>query len=125
MFAGYIYNLDESYTLDHNYLFDIGGQTSLRGWRSPEDYNPNGALVNDIMNLEYRFPIWKNIGGELFIDCGRLYNEINQITNANISWNYGLGIIYNTTLGPIRFDVGFPYGDLLESQFHASLLYMF
>ena len=77
------------------------------------------------MNLEYRFPIWKHIGGELFIDCGRLYDKINQLTNTKISWNYGVGLIYNTTLGPIRIDVGFPYGDIAQSQLHASLLYMF
>ena len=125
MFSGYIYNLDESYTLDHNYLFDIGGQTSLRGWSSPKDYDPNGALINDMINLEYRFPIWKKIGGEFFIDCGRLYDEINLFTSTQISWDYGIGLIYNTTLGPIRIDIGFPYGDLQQAQLHASLLYMF
>lgn len=125
MFSGYIYNLDESYTLDHNYLFDIGGQTSLRGWSSTKDYDPNGALINDMINLEFRFPIWKKIGGEFFIDCGRLYDEINLFTSTQISWDYGIGLIYNTTLGPIRIDIGFPYGDLQQPQLHASLLYMF
>ena len=125
MFAGYIYNLDESEALDYKYLFSIGGQTSLRGWTSPEEYNVNGALINDMINLEYRFPIWKKIGGDLFIDCGRLYNEINRFTSTQISWDYGIGLIYNTTLGPIRMDIGFPYGDFQQPQFHASLLYMF
>ena len=125
MLAGYIYNLDESYTLDYKYLFNIGGQTSLRGWRSPEEYNVNGASINDMINIEYRFPIWKNFGGDLFIDCGRLYDEINHFMSTQISWDYGIGLIYNTTLGPIRFDIGFPYGDFQQPQFHASLLYMF
>ena len=125
MFSGYIYNLDEPYTLDENYLFNIGGQTSLRGWSSTKDYDPNGGLINDMINLEFRFPMWKKIGGEFFIDCGRLYDKINLFTSTQISWDYGIGLIYNTTLGPIRIDIGFPYGDLEQPQLHASLLYMF
>ena len=120
-----IYNLDESDTPDNKYLFTIGGQTSLRGWRSPDEYNVDGALINDMINLEYRFPIWKKIGGNFFIDCGRLYDEINLFTSTQISWDYGIGLIYNTTLGPIRIDIAFPYGDLEQPQIHASLLYMF
>jgi len=125
IFFGFIENLDDSYELDYIYKFRIGGQTSLRGWDSPRAYNNNGALINDLINLEYRFPIWKKIGGEFFIDCGRLYNEINHFMNTEISWDYGIGLIYKTTLGPIRIDMGFPYGDLTKPQPHASLLYMF
>ena len=125
MLAGYIYNLDESDTPDNKYLFTIGGQTSLRGWRSPEEYNAEGALINDMVNVEYRFPIWNKNGGEVFIDCGRLYNEINLFASTQISWDYGIGLIYNTTLGPIRIDIGLPYGDFQQRQLHASLLYMF
>ena len=78
-----------------------------------------------MINVEYRFPIWKKIGGEFFIDSGRLYNKIDQFTNTHISWDYGIGLIYKTTLGPIRVDVGFPNGNLSEPTPHASLLYMF
>ena len=81
-----------------------------------EEFNENGALINDMINVEYRFPIWKNIGGEFFIDCGRLYDEINYFTSAQISWDYGIGLIYKTTLGPIRIDIGFPYGDLSQAH---------
>ena len=125
IFAGYIYNFDESDTLDHTYLFNIGGQTSLRGWESSEAYNDNGALINDMINFEYRFPVWKKIGGEFFIDCGRLYDEINLFTTTQISWDYGVGTVYHSTLGPIRIDIAFPYEEPSKSQVHASLLYMF
>jgi len=129
MFAGYIYNFDKSNPLKNIYLFNIGGQTSLRGWKSPEAYNEaykiNGALINDMINLEYRFHIWKKIGGEFFIDCGRLYDEINLFTTTQISWDYGVGTVYHSTLGPIRIDLAFPYEEPSKFQVHASLLYMF
>ena len=50
---------------------------------------------------------------------------MNEFTNTSVSWDCGVGIIYQTALGPIRIDVGFPYGELANPQLHASLLYMF
>ena len=98
----------------------------MRGWTDAKNYeNPEGALISDMINIEYRFPVWNNIGGDIFIDLGRLYNEISNISTTKISWDYGFGVIYNTTLGPIRIDIGFPYGDLSSPNPHASLLYMF
>jgi outer membrane protein insertion porin family len=124
--AGYINNLETDNDLPEVYRFQLGGQTSLRGWASPDKFEvPSGSLISDMINLEYRFPIWKKIGGELFIDAGRLYETIDAITNTSISWDYGVGATYQTALGPIRIDIGFPYGELSKSQLHASLLYMF
>lgn len=124
--AGYINNLKIDNDLPEVYRFQLGGQTSLRGWASPDKFElPSGSLISDMINLEYRFPIKGKFGGELFIDAGRLYDTIDAITNASIVWDYGVGATYQTALGPIRIDIGFPYGEFSESQLHASLLYMF
>ena len=120
---GYIDNLETENDLHPDYKFDLGGQTSLRGWASADNFEP--ASIIDMINLEYRFPIKNKFGGELFIDAGRLYETIYEFTTTRLSWNYGMGIIYRTGLGPIRIDVGFPYGELANPQLHASLLYMF
>ena len=122
---GYIYNINETNDLPKHYRFKLGGQTSLRGWAKPDDYNVEGDLVKDMVNFEYRFPIKNKFGGELFLDAGRLYSNIDQFISAYLSWNIGIGIIYYTTLGPIRVDIGFPFGDFSKPQPHASLLYMF
>ena len=104
----------------------MGGQTNLRGWASSDEFEiPKGGLITDLINIEYRFPITKKFGSELFFDAGRLYNNLKSFTTTDISWNYGIGLIYKTTLGPIRVDVGFPYGNLSKPTPHASLLYMF
>jgi len=95
----------------------------LRGWASADNFE--SASIIDMINLEYRFPIKNKFGGELFIDVGRLYETIYDFTTTSLSWDYGMGIIYQTGLGPIRIDVGFPYGELANPQLHASLLYMF
>jgi len=126
LIAGYINNLESDNDLPRVYKFQLGGQTSLRGWASPETFEvPSGSLIRDMINIEYRFPIINKFGGEFFIDAGRLYETIDAIINTSISWDYGVGVTYQTALGPIRIDIGLPYGSLSESQFHASLLYMF
>ena len=81
--------------------------------------------MSDMINFEYRFPIKNKFGGEVFIDAGRLYESFDAIRYKNLSWDYGIGVTYQTTLGPIRIDIGFPYGEISKSQIHASLLYMF
>ena len=107
------------------YKFQLGGQTSLRGWAFADKFDSRGSLISDMINFEYRFPIKNKFGGELFIDAGRLYETIDAITNTSISWDYGVGAVYQTALVPIRIDIGFPYGEFSKSQLHASLLYMF
>ena len=124
--VGYIQNLDESNDINIRDNFHLGGQTNLRGWASPDEFElPDGGLITDIINIEYRFPISKKFGSELFFDAGRLYNNLIAFKTTDISWDYGIGLIYKTKLGPIRVDIGFPYGDLSKLQPHASLLYMF
>jgi len=123
--VGYINNLETDNDLPPGYKFQLGGQTSLRGWASSDKFDLGGSLMSDMINLEYRFPIKNKFGGELFIDAGRLYDTIDAIANTRISWDYGIGATYQTALGPIRLDIGFPYGELSKYQLHASLLYMF
>jgi len=120
---GYINNLETQNDRFVKYKFELGGQTSLRGWDSPIDDLKTSII--DMINLEYRFPIKNKFGGELFIDAGRLYETIDAFINTNIIWDYGVGAIYQTALGPIRIDIGFPYGEIAKYQSHISLLYMF
>ena len=123
---GYIQKLDDSNDFNNRYNYRLGGQTNLRGWTSSEKFEiPEGGLITDLINIEYRFPVSKKFGSELFFDAGRLYNNLDSFMTTDISWNYGIGLIYKTTLGPIRVDVGFPYGNLSKPIPHASLLYMF
>ena len=104
----------------------MGGHTTLRGWSEPErTEKPDGGLINKMLNIEYRIQIREKWGTFIFIDSGTLYDKFNEISTSGIIWDYGLGMIYKTKLGPIRVDIAFPYGDTSEGQIHASLLHMF
>jgi outer membrane protein assembly factor BamA len=109
--------------------FFAGGGTTLRGFPTdeagPVRYVPfcQGASTTNcplipipvggnqlfILNSELRFPIpiINNLGGVVFYDGGNVYRRINfpEFVN-NYSNTVGIGLRYNTPIGPLRFDVG-------------------
>ncbi len=70
---------------------------------------PVGGNELFIFNSELRFPlpVTKAVGGVIFYDGGNVYSAINF---NNFATNYtntvGIGLRYNTPIGPIRIDVG-------------------
>ena len=63
-----------------------------------------------IFNSEARFPlpIYHSLGGVLFYDGGNVYSNINLRQFADqFTHSVGIGIRYQTPVGPIRFDVGY------------------
>jgi outer membrane protein insertion porin family len=110
--------------------FFSGGGTTLRGFpvngAGPQrivpfctDQNDPNTCVNVnvpvggnqlfIFNSELRapLPLIKNLGGVLFYDGGNVYQAINlrQFID-NYTNTVGVGIRYNTPVGPVRFDIG-------------------
>ena len=105
--------------------FHIGGQTSLRGWTSPEDYEGGvayGGLYRILMNSELRIPIYHPIGIQIFFDLGKIGQD--DIFDKTIRWDMGFGLIVDTGLGPARVDFAFPEGRGKPTVLF-SVLYMF
>ncbi|MCU1298166.1 MAG: outer membrane protein [Acidobacteriaceae bacterium] len=70
---------------------------------------PVGGNQLFIFNSELRFPlrILQNLGGVVFYDGGNVYRRINFNDFVNHYTNtVGLGLRYNTPVGPVRLDVG-------------------
>ncbi len=109
--------------------FFAGGGTTLRGFPTDEAgpirYIPfcQGTMTTNcplipipiggnqlfILNSELRFPlhIMSNLGGVLFYDGGNVYQRINFPDFVNNYTNtVGIGLRYNTPIGPVRFDLG-------------------
>ena len=128
--------------------FFSGGSTSLRGFPingagpqrtvpvcgNPSDPStcskiqvPVGGTQLFIVNSELRFPmpITKGLGGAVFYDGGNVYDHIGfRGVIANFSNTLGVGLRYQTPVGPIRFDVGHlmsPIPGINPTQFFITI----
>jgi len=111
--------------------FFSGGGTSLRGFPTneagpiryvpfcqtatsnpascPQIAVPVGGNQLFILNSELRYPIpiINNLGGVVFYDGGNVYRRINFPEFVdNYTNTIGVGLRYNTPIGPVRFDIG-------------------
>ena len=111
--------------------FFAGGANTLRGFAlddaSPiraETGEPIGGNVLMLLNLEFRFPITKRLGGVVFSDNGKVYRRLQVIRLLNWNYNAGFGFRYETPIGPVRVDYGIklnPRPDESFGRLHVSL----
>jgi outer membrane protein insertion porin family len=122
-----VVNQNSNMTLPDYEKFYLGGINSLRGfawrdvhlWSKPvdDDNNPKtppvrvaiggGAMVQ--ANLECIFPVAKSAGilGVIFFDTGNVFNNFSDIRLNDLRRTAGLGIRWNSPMGPIRVAYGF------------------
>ena len=97
-----------------NRLFFAGGGGSIRGYPfrgvGPED--ENGDIVGGSSyftgSLEARIQVTDTIGVVPFIDGGNAFRSEVPDFSEPLKFGVGLGLRYQTGLGPIRFDVAVP-----------------
>jgi outer membrane protein insertion porin family len=92
--------------------FFLGGSTTLRGYDRERvgptgpDGTPTGGDVFVLTNLEWRVPLYKGLGVVLFSDIGNVFRAVDNFTPGDIKGSVGLGLRYNTPIGPLRLDYG-------------------
>lgn len=124
-------NSDEVPTKERFYL---GGAYTLRGFSEntlgPADStgDPAGGEAIGLMNLELRKPLFWQIWGSTFIDCGYNVDDIRDVSFRDVAVTFGAGVQWASPVGPIRVDYGrrtnindYPSG----GSFHFSILYAF
>ena len=91
------------------------------------DSNPKFPHLSEDQNRVKKVFETHKLGGELFVDAGRLYDFFQNANDFSITWNYGIGFTYDTAIGPIRIEYAIPYTTSLANNetVHASILYMF
>jgi outer membrane protein insertion porin family len=106
--------------------FFMGGSDSLRGFsinqagpRDPQTGFPIGGNALFLNSLELRFSFAQDrLGVVLFHDMGNVYSSIRRMRLLKVTQNsatdfdytvhaVGIGLLYKTPVGPLRFDVGY------------------
>ncbi|MGI9554293.1 MAG: outer membrane protein assembly factor BamA [Thermodesulfobacteriota bacterium] len=93
--------------------FFAGGSNSMRGFPFQklgplnENEDPLGGNSLIIGNLEMRFPLYKELGGVVFLDYGNVYSDSFDYSLDQLRYAIGTGFRYNTIIGPLRLDFGY------------------
>ncbi|MEN9878053.1 MAG: hypothetical protein RLZZ158_1092 [Cyanobacteriota bacterium] len=90
--------------------FCLGGNNSVRGYYDC-DLGVGRSYIEG--TIEYRFPIFKIISGELFLDAGSTLGSQNQVPGnpgglllkPGQGFSVGTGVIVTTPVGPLRLEV--------------------
>jgi outer membrane protein insertion porin family/translocation and assembly module TamA len=91
-----------------------GGTGSVRGFDRrglgplDDDGDPMGGAKLWEGSLEFRFPIWEQLGGVVFLDSGWVWMEDQPYQAEDVIYSAGCGLRYDTPVGPLAFDVAFP-----------------
>ncbi len=96
--------------------FFAGGDTTVRGFTldrlgAPETLDPNGfpkggnGLV--VLNAELRVQVWPPLGVVTFLDAGNVYARVRDLSLAELRPSAGVGLRYQSPIGPLRVDLGF------------------
>lgn len=84
----------------------LGGgseRTAMRGYKLNRFIDKGKFLLN----AEYRFPVWKKLGGNIFADAGCLWPSWSDIDIASAVVDIGWGLRYYLENFVVRFDMGF------------------
>jgi outer membrane protein insertion porin family len=99
-------------------LFDrlyAGGAESVRGYGRrrlgprDSDNNPIGGESAVEGSLELRHRLWGPVGGAVFLDAGQVSLNRWDPPIGDLKYGSGFAITYATPVGPLRFDLGFPF----------------
>lgn len=95
-------------------LFYVGGVNTIRGY--PDLFFSGTNMV--VASAEYQFPLFSPVDGAIFVDTGTAYSGAQAST---FHTSYGIGIRFDTPLGAIRLDYGFPLDPGLPGKFEFGI----
>jgi len=75
---------------------------TIRGY----DFGEFSGDKSLVFNVEYRLPLAKNFQAVLFTDWGQAWDYEESINLADLKFGKGIGIRFDTPIGPIRLDYG-------------------
>lgn len=115
--------VDQFDNLPATYRYYAGGTQSIRGYSYKElgPKDSNGVIIGgkmlSVFSLEYEKFIDESWGVAAFIDTGNAYN----LDDISFKTGVGLGVRWNSPVGPVRVDFAIPLGESDSSfQIHFA-----
>jgi outer membrane protein insertion porin family len=119
--GGRIMHLDPRSKTYPTRAFFLGGVDSLRGYLEDElvpqdvadlhNLDPNAIVRSGdafvLYRGELRFPLYGDLRGGLFTDLGNLWADASNLNPFELRPTAGVGLRYDTPVGPIALDWGF------------------
>jgi outer membrane protein insertion porin family len=111
----------------HNWMFDgyiplfrrfyLGGTSTVRGFFEGQILPADSILQENsvlsfggyfftLMRNEIRFPLHRDLEGAVFLDVGELLEDHKKWSIKDASVGCGVGLRYQTPIGPLLFDLG-------------------
>lgn len=125
-FCGIAIPYGNSNSIPFSRSYFAGGTNDIRAWQSYGLGPGKTGSINDfneanmklLFSSEYRFNIFNQLNGALFIDAGNIWNIADIVTNPdakftgiqsleNIAVGSGFGFRYDFNFFIVRFDLGF------------------
>lgn len=100
-------------------VYQVGGMNTLRGY----DFGEFSGDKSLVFNAEYRFPLAENFQAVVFADWGQAWDYEESIDFEDLKFGRGVGIRFDTPLGPIRLDYGI--GEEGEGKTYFSIGHTF
>ncbi|MEB3195715.1 MAG: outer membrane protein assembly factor BamA [Candidatus Sericytochromatia bacterium] len=106
--GGWLQPLSGGWALPTDLLFVSGGASSLRGYFNNvfPPGQPSGGHLMLVSHAELRTPLFADLGAVCFLDAGNVWGGWGHVWNEGIRVTGGLGLRYQTPVGPLRLDYG-------------------
>ncbi len=103
--------------------FYLGGANTVRGYEErfigeiltyqkqdgSIEQEPLGGKYLVLGNAELRIPLFWLFEGEVFLDAGNIFQEVEDMKNFSLKVSSGIGLAIITPFGPLRFDYGWKW----------------
>lgn len=108
--------------------FYAGGSNSVRGWArarlGPQDGSGIPVGGNSLLETgaELRYPVYGLLSGVIFGEAGNVWEKSWRFETAELRYSLGIGIRFETPIGPLRLDAAQPVWDPNKTvQVHVSV----
>jgi len=106
----------------------VPGQTLLCPAGKPQctmaERQPVGGAALALASLEWRVPVAGSFGATLFLDGGNTWAGFSQVQPEDVRWGAGLGLRFETPVGPLRLEYGWKL-DRLPGESKGELFLAF